>query len=109
MEYEMSIFNKVKDLIVKLVEEIDTVYDALAMRNKLVEVLTNLRCDGIINQWSFGFGDFIDYKLKVQYTLPQPVSHFEFYIFCDNSMEGGEYAFGEPIFTWSSRGGFKYE
>ena len=111
MEYKMSIFTKVKDLLVKWAEDVGTVESALSMRNKLVEELTNLRCDGIINHWSFGFGDFVNYKLKVQYTLPEAVSYFEFYIFCDNSMEGSEYAFGEmnPIFTWSSRGGFKYE
>lgn len=109
MEYEMSIFNKVKDLIVKCAEENDAIDSVKSMRDKIIEGLDNLRCDGIINHWSVGLGDFVNYKFKVQYTLPQPVSYFEFYIFCDNSIEGREYAFGEPIFTWSSRGGFKYE
>ena len=110
MDYKMSIFNKVKDLIIEYTEENDTVESVISMENKLVKGLTNLECDGAINHWCVGLGDFVNYKLKVQYTLIEAGSYFEFYIFYDNSMEGGEYAFGEmyPIFTWSSRGGFKY-
>lgn len=111
MEYKIIIFNKVKDLIVKCAEENGTIESAKSMRDKIIEGLNNLICDGSINHWSVGLGDFVNYKLKVQYNLIEASSYFELYIFCDNSIEGREYAFGEmyPIFTWSSRGGFKYE
>lgn len=68
MDYKMSIFNKVKDLIIEYAEENDTVESIILIENKLVKGLTNLECDGAINHWCrFNVEDRSEYIISLDW------------------------------------------